>query len=98
MTAWRYAVSASLRDALKLLIAATQSAARVAAKDAGALLVSKQFGSRGSGVGSDIRTLKDTAGLQIFVITELLVFDAQDIDNSTKQCFRYFGIAKDINE
>ena len=40
MTAWRYAVSAPLSDALKRLIAAAPSAARVAAKDAGALLVS----------------------------------------------------------
>ena len=40
MTAWRYAVSASLSDALQPLITAAPSAARVAAKDAGALLVS----------------------------------------------------------
>ena len=40
MAAWRYVVSAYLSDALKPFIAATPIAARVAAKDAGALRVS----------------------------------------------------------
>ena len=50
-------------------------------------------------VGSDIQSLKDTAGLpDLLVITKLLILYTQDRENSAKHCFRYFGIAKDINE
>ena len=97
MAAWRYVVSAYLSDALKPFIAATPIAARVAAKDAGALRVS--LNNSAAEVGSDIQSLKDTAGLpDLLVITKLLIVNTQERKNYAKHFFRYFGIAKDINE